>query len=313
MKKIISFSILVMASMHWAVYAAEDIIDDKVIIKGEKQKRVEAQKTPLTHEFNIDEVLTFDMEPVQDIYYFKSSKVDEDEFIKIPGYKPVSPLAGIRVTDIIIGSDIKIFKPAMLHKAKTWRLTILDSRGKAVREYTSFSKGMEDEIVWDGKDTAGSMLQVGYPYSTMFEWSNLKSVYDQQAKRIVWQDENQQKQTEIGTSFTIDALFYDDDNSKKIEITHAVLFPKKEVQTKQGFNGNEDIFNQAAVLVKEHYAAPITINVFDADKDGASRKAKELKMLMARKLIISRDNINAIGYKSQDNRLRTEIILGKLD
>lgn len=292
------------------VGAAEDIIDDKVIIKGEQKKRVSAEKLPIRHEFNIDKVLTFDMEPVKDIYYYHASLPGDDAYVSVPSYRPIDPLAGIAVHDIITGPYVKKFMPEDFKRAKTWVLTILDAQGREVKKYSSFTVKSKKGIYWNGRDDAGAMLKAGYPYSSIFKWSSRKTKMDA-AGTVQWQKEGLYRQTDIGESFSINAFFYRENETRKIILTNDILFKEADLSTGEENSINEDMLNQAAVLVRDYFIEPVNITVHAQDEEEALRQADMIKKMLAEKLIIEPDRFTVRGLTAQDNISYTEIVLGK--
>jgi hypothetical protein len=301
MKKIIVLFIVCLASR---IFAAENIIEDKVIIKGDSHSRVESEKIPIQQKFDIDRVLTFDMKPVQNIYTFESQELYDERYIKIPGYKPISPLSGVAVTDIITSPDIKIFQPEELKKAKSWRLTIVDSMGREVAVMTHVNYKANKSIVWNGRDSAGRMLKVGYPYSTIFEWSFKSVLIDGAGTITAWEDEGLEKHTEIGRPFTIDAIAYTDGNSAKIDVAFSVLYEQEEKVLRESMVG------QIAVLVKKHFKKPVSVFMYADDAQYATDQSDNIKRAIAQKLVAPIDLFESRGYAITDRRARLEVTVG---
>jgi hypothetical protein len=299
MKKII---LVIAGFMAGSILMAADkaIKDEFVVIKGGSD-RITAEKKELAYSYPLQEILNPGINPMMNMYHYEPDTSGENRVLKVPAYKPLSPLTGIAVQDIARAPDVYEIIPANLSAAKLWKLSLLDSRGVVIREYKGFTPPMNGNIVWDGKDDAGKILKAGMPYSYMFAWSREPVQEHPYAQLFDWNQDLGEMQKESGQSFKINSLFYKDHGIAHIHLARA------EITGAESDVLNESLLKQTALLIKEHFKAPVHIRVYDKDKAAAQNLAEDMRTFFCAMLIIPQDVFQCEGYVTAEPWTRAEI------
>jgi hypothetical protein len=172
------------------------------------------------------------------------------------------------------------------HKARMWTLTVTDFRGAPFRHFDG--KGdPPSQVEWDGRGDRQEMLQVGYPYSYIFQ--------------VV--DKGTNTYNYAGVGFRIPAVDYREGTGRRLEFTGNEVF--REGRSQLDDSGRHWLTRAADDIRRDHPYSPLRVVVQAENKRLAQDRAKEVAAYLTESLMMADDWIQTEAEARPD--LRSEM------
>lgn len=280
----------------------------EVIIKGEEVLKLDSAKPKLEIPIEENSEILKTIETEEEILLKKPTGWEKQPKDALPEITK-SPQVIIPRTHYIPAERVCIFhpfrdlqsifkepNPKMAKKSAAWKLVVVDDSGQTFREYSG--KGLPPEtIIFDGRDNAGTILEIGYPYSTVLRY------YDAEGNL----------HTLVSNPFVVRGLAHQMAEGFFISLDFKSLYEfQPTVLEERTFSGfGKDLLREAAGWIKKNYFAfPVNVIVYSKNKAIAEVTAKEISEELAGMLLRLNEEITHEGKISAKSLEKVEIIIG---
>jgi hypothetical protein len=169
------------------------------------------------------------------------------------------------------------------HKARRWTLTVTDFRGAPFRHFDGKGKPPSN-VEWDGRGDRAEMLQVGYPYSYIFQ--------------VV--DKGTNTYNYAGVGFRIPAMDFREGTQRRLEFTGNEVF--REGRSQLVDSGRGWLIRAADEIRRDHPYSPLRVVVQAENKRLAQDRAKEVAAFLTENLMMADDWIRVEAEARPDLR-----------
>lgn len=255
--------------------------EKEVVIKGESRLKVKAEKPEPDLKFDVDEIA---------VPYVKTEDYVQDvspTSIANPSVTIVSYLNSSQTASPFIQlfkkPPIMTLRPRYKSKAgiANWRLRITDGFGNVFRDFSG-KNSLPEEIVWDGRNGAREMMDVGTSYSYIFSIVDVAS----------------NPTSQMGRPMVLESLLYEENGVLVGKVTCEALFEKKARRT--GLSPKGELYcREVADLLSWRQNYPLIIDCYAKDVDAANSNGEIIQEYLTKRMILPKDRFKIVGNKSR--------------
>jgi hypothetical protein len=279
----------------------------EVVIKGKDVLKLESSKPVLDVPVDENREILESLKTEQEIFPMKPTGWEKQPSDSMPDTLK-SRQAVIPRTHYIRSEQVKVFYPLSdltkifkkpdrreAKKKARWEFIISDDSGKTFHEYSG--KGLPpEEIIFDGRNADGRMIEVGYSYSTVLRYY----------------DASGQVHTSVGNPFIATGLASQKKQGYTISIDFKKLYDSEpSVFKKHKFSVlGRDILREAAdIIKKKHFGLPVKVFVYGNSAEVSDITSREISEVLTDLLIRSPGEISCAGQESARSVETVEIVV----
>ncbi|MBN1621991.1 MAG: hypothetical protein JW871_05310 [Endomicrobiales bacterium] len=278
-----------------------------VIIKGKEVLELESTKPPLNIPIDQDKELMDSLVTETEIFTKKPTGWEKQTYDSLPETVK-SPQVIIPRSHHIYSETVKVFSPLSdlesifkepnkkeAKKLARWEFVIADDSGNTFQEYSG--SGLPPEsIVFNGRNSSGDIIEVGYSYSTILRYYDTKN----------------QLHTTVENPFVIMGFAHQKDNGYTISLNLKNLYDERpEVLKEQEFSnlGQELLQEASDIIKKKYFAFPVKVVVNSKEQEIAQITSKEIASKLKKMLIRTDETVQEEGKITPKSIETVDIIL----